>query len=272
VVWSEQKSQEFDPSIPNVARMYDYFLGGKDNFAADREAAEQALSLAPEIRVAAREGRLFLHRVVQFLVDAGIRQFIDIGCGLPTQGNVHEVAQAAAPDCRVAYVDNDRVVIAHARALLENNPRTAVIQADLREPERILRDPQLRQLIDVEQPVGILLISVLHVIPDDDVAQKIVVPLRESMVPGSYLAISHAVSDMRPEVTAKLAALYQDRMAIAGPRRQNLRTKAEVQSFFDGLEMVEPGLVFTPAWRPESGRRHPQAASVWTVGGVGRKG
>jgi O-methyltransferase involved in polyketide biosynthesis len=272
VVAPERNPDAFDPSTPNVARIIDYVLGGKDNFVADREAVEQGLALAPQIRVSAQEARRFMHRVVRFLVDSGIRQFIDIGCGLPTQGNVHEVAQTAAEDARVAYVDNDPVVIAHARALLENNPRTVVIQGDMRDPETIFRDPLLPQLIDLDQPVSILLISVLHFINDDGVVQKLIARLRDSMAPGSYLALTHVVSDLWPDTAAKLVALYQSQVAVGEPRRENLRTRAEVESFFDGLELVEPGVVYLPQWRPEPEGSAADAPLVWGVCGVGRKG
>ncbi len=260
----------FDPHTPNVARMYDYYLGGKDNFAADREAAEQALAVAPELRAGAAEVRKFLTRAVRVLVDAGIRQFVDLGCGLPTQGNVHEVAQAVAPQTRVAYVDNDPVVISHAQALLETNPLTRVIQGDLREPERVLGDPELRELIDFDQPVAVLLIAVLHVISDDDLALHIVRTVRDTIVPGSYVALAHAVADLRPGTTARLARLYQDKVPIGGPRRANLRTRAEVEPYFDGLELIEPGLTYISEWRPDV-EPAPDPRPIWSVGGVALK-
>jgi O-methyltransferase involved in polyketide biosynthesis len=262
---------EFDVSTPNVARMYDYYLGGKDNFAADREAAERALSVAPELRVGALENRRFLHRVIRFLVGAGVRQFVDLGCGLPTQGNVHEVAQSLAPDTRVVYVDNDPVVIAHGRGLRPRDGQVTVIQADVREPGPLLADPAFTAMIDTSQPVAFLLIALLHVIPDDDVAATIVRRVRETMSPGSYLAIAHAVSDLRPDVTARLATLYQDSKAITGPRRANLRTHADIVPYFDGLELVEPGLVYLPQWRPDAGAAEVEPGAVWALGGVARK-
>jgi SAM-dependent methyltransferase len=265
------KPPTFDPTVPNVARMYDYYLGGKNNFAADREAGDKALAVAPELRVGAAENRKFLNRTVRFLVDAGIRQFIDIGCGLPTQGSVHEIAQAVAPETKVAYVDNDPVVAAHARAILEHNPLTTVIQGDIREPDGVLADATLSQLINLDKPVGILLIAVLHVLPDDELVLRIVKALRDAIAPGSYLAISHAVSDLRPEVTAKLAALYRDVVSSSGAQRSNLRTMAEVRPYFDGLDLVEPGLVYVPQWRPDPAAPPASDLPVWAVGGVARK-
>jgi SAM-dependent methyltransferase len=259
----------FDPSTPNVARMYDYYLGGKDNFAADREAAEMALTVAPELRVGAHEVRGFLRRSVRYLVGEGIRQFVDVGCGLPTQGNVHEVAQAVAPDARVVYIDNDPVVTAHARALLEGNPRTAVVQADMRETDQMLADPALTGLIDLSQPVGVLMVAVLHVVSEDEVATEVVDRIRQAIAPDSYVVIAHAVSDLRPETTEKLAALYQDKAQVNGPRRANLRTKAEVETYFHGLDLLDPGVVYLPEWRPDGPRD--DDTPVWSVGGVGRK-
>ncbi|WP_248963458.1 SAM-dependent methyltransferase [Sphaerisporangium perillae] len=261
----------FDPKIPNEARIYDYFMGGKDNFAADRKAARQALDLAPELPMMCQEGRRFLERAVRYLADAGIRQFIDVGCGLPTQGNVHEIARAVAPGSRVVYVDNDPVVVVHAQALLEDDERTAVIEADMRDPDQILAHPRLNKLIDLREPVAVLLFFTLIVIPEDELAARIVGRFRDAIVPGSHVAISHSVSDLRPEATAKLAALYQDGGIVSGhTRRDQLRTKAEIEPFFDGLSLVEPGLVYIPEWRPD-GERLGGPDAVWSVGGVGRK-
>ncbi|GAA1807886.1 SAM-dependent methyltransferase [Luedemannella flava] len=260
----------FDPDVPNVARMYDYYLGGTDNFAADRAAADQALTVAPELRVGAQEGRKFLSRAVTYLARDGIRQFLDVGCGLPTRGNVHEVARAVTPAARVVYVDNDPMVVAHARALLGTHPTTAVVEADLRDPESLLGSPAVKQMINFREPVGLLLFSVLHLVPDDELAHRVVRRLREQLAPGSYLAIAHAVADLRPETTARLAALYQDKTASAGPRRPNLPTRDQVLRYFDGLELVEPGLVYVPRWRPDPDDEGPGDTPVWSVGGVAR--
>ncbi|GIH49324.1 S-adenosyl methyltransferase [Microbispora rosea] len=261
----------FDPSVPNEARVYDYWLGGKDNFAADREAAEAALLIAPELPLMCREGRKFLRRTVRFLAAAGIRQFIDIGCGLPTQGNVHEIARECAPDARVVYVDNDPVVVNHGQALVEENERVVVVHGDVRDPDAILTHPRLRELVDLDEPVGVLLVSVLAAINDDDLTMAITARLREAIAPGSYVVISHAISDLRPEVTDKLALLFAGEWAVKDDGRLRLPTRAEILPLFGDLEMVEPGLVQVPEWRPEPGELRPQKDTVWSVGGVGRK-
>ncbi|GIH80282.1 SAM-dependent methyltransferase [Planobispora longispora] len=266
----EPERAKLDTTTPNEGRIADYFLGGKDNFAADRAAAEHALAIAPELPALAREGRRFLGRAVRFLAEAGIRQFIDIGCGLPTQGNVHEIAHSIAPDARVVYIDNDPMVVVHGQALLQDNERTVVIEADARDPARMLTHPGLTSMIDLDEPVAILLFAVLHSLPDDDVATHVVTHLRKAIAPGSYVALSHAVSDLCPKKTAKLAAVYQAQGTITGGRRGNLRTKAEVERFFDGLDLVEPGVVYLPLWRPGDDLHH-SPDSTWVVGGVGRK-
>ncbi|MGV9779648.1 SAM-dependent methyltransferase, partial [Streptosporangium sp. NPDC003464] len=191
-------------------------------------------------------------------------------CGLPTRGNVHEIVHAVAPEARVAYVDNDPMVVVHAQALLQDDRLTTVVEADARRPELLLSRLRLTGMIDFDRPVAVLLFSVLQDITDDALALRIVTDLRRAIAPGSYLAVSHAVSDMRPETTAKLAALYQDRGSVTGPRRGNLRTGAEVGRFFDGLALVEPGVVYVPRWRPDGTGPH-RPDSVWVVGGVGRK-
>src|SRR6266545_2612913 len=223
-------------TTPNVARIYDYWLGGKDNFAADRDAAEKILTLIPEARFAARANRAFLGRAVQFLARAGIRQFLNIGTGLPTQANVHEVAHQVNPGARVVYVDNDPVVLAHARALLNDTGATVIIEADLRDPQKILEDPGLRTLIDFGEPVAVLMVAILHFITEAEDPLAIVSRFREVMVPGSYLALS--------EVTA----VYRQATAPMVPR-----SHAQVGAFFDGFELVEPGVVYAPQWRPDVG-------------------
>ncbi|MGI8330542.1 SAM-dependent methyltransferase [Actinomadura scrupuli] len=260
----------FDPTTPNIARMYDYFLGGKDNFAADREAADQVKRLAPEVPMIARENRRFLDRVIRFLVDAGIRQFVDIGTGLPTQGHVHEILRSVAPDARVVYVDHDPVVIVHAQALLEGNGRAAVIGADLRRPDEILSDPRLTALIDLDQPVAFLLLAVLHFILDDDEAREILTQLNKSVPPGSHLAVSHAVPHIRPETREGLAAVYRE-----GPmkdvKRPDQRSRSDIESLLESWDIIEPGIVHLPSWRPEPSVALQDPDAVWLVGGVARK-
>ncbi|GAA3446705.1 SAM-dependent methyltransferase [Planomonospora venezuelensis] len=261
---------KFDTTVPSEGRIADYFLGGKDNFAADRAAAEQVLAIAPELPALAREGRRFLGRAVRFLAaDAGIRQFVDIGCGLPTQGNVHEIAQSAAPGARVVYVDNDPMVATHGQALLQDDRLTTVVEADALDPARMLTHPRLTAMIDLGRPVAILLFSLLHNFPDDDLVTQMIKHLQKAVAPGSYLAFSHAVSDLRPETTARLAAVYQAQGSIMGPPRGNLRTKAQVERLFEGLEFVDPGVAYIPEWRPDGAVLH-RPGSVWVVGGVGR--
>ena len=259
--------------VPNPARIYDYLLGGKDNFPADRDVAEQLLAIAPVARDVVGDNRAFLRRAVRFLTsEAGIRQFIDLGSGLPTQGNVHEVAQADAADARVVYVDNDAMVVTHSRALLAGD-NTVAVQADLREPERILAHPEVRQLIDFDQPVALLLMAILHFVPDDEDPYGIVARLRDALPAGSYLAISHGTRDIpaRPDMSpeemtemgTKVERLYQLTTASLVTR-----THAEVERFFDGLDLLDPGVVEIQRWRPD-GRRPMLPGGFY--GGVGRK-
>ncbi len=256
-----------DPTIATAAGMYDYFLGGKDNFAADRRAANEVIAAAPEVILMARENRKFLQRAVRFLVrEVGIRQFLDIGTGLPTQGNVHEIAQAEAPDARVVYVDNDPKVLAHSRALKATEAMTtSVITADLREPATILGHRDTRALIDFDQPMAILLVAVLHFVGDEADPYGIVAQLRDAMAPGSYLIISHVTGDTQPHHARNAASVYRKTRNPA-----TLRTRSEIERFFEGFELVEPGLVFVPEWRPED-ISDISPKEVWVVGGVGRK-
>jgi SAM-dependent methyltransferase len=257
---------DFDSSTPNFARVYDYLLDGKDNFAVDQAVAEQALAVAPELRVMARENRAFLRRAVRFLAaEAGIRQFLDIGTGLPTQGNVHEVAHAVAPETRVVYVDADPVVLVHARALLAGADNVAIIRADLRRPEELLEDPGLRTLIDFTEPVAVLLVAVLHAITEAEDPVGIVARLRDAMAPGSYLVLSHSSAEGLAEVSARVGAVL-GRAAPFVPR-----THAQLLRFFEGFELVEPGLVYVPGWRPDPADPVANPEGAWIYGGVGRK-
>jgi S-adenosyl methyltransferase len=255
-----------DVSLPNVARIYDYLLGGKDNFASDRLAVMELMKVVPDIAMVCHHNRQFLKRVVRFLAgDRNIRQFIDIGAGLPTQGNVHEIAQAIEPNARVLYVDNDPVVVSHAQALLVKAPTVVAINRDLRDPRQIIQHPALQALIDLDKPVAVLLIAILHFIPDGDDPHGIVAELKAAMPAGSYLAISHATGDDVPgEVTGKVREVYSRANASAAPR-----TRAGITRFFDGLDMIEPGLVNVSAWPARA--RGPKPARTIFLAGVGRK-
>jgi hypothetical protein len=250
--------------------MYDYLLGGKNNFAVDRETAEKALLAWGTVRTAARENRAFLGRAVRYLTaEAGIRQFLDIGTGLPSANNVHEVAQSLSPASRIVYVDNDPIVLAHARALLTSDPegKTAYIHADLREPEKILADPATRGTLDFTKPIALMLVAILHFIPDSDEPQRIVRTLLDALPSGSYLVASHVTDEHDPDTLAEAGRAYEER-GLAG----QIRTSEEfAELVFDGLEMVEPGVVVVSEWRPDGPGPRPFASEVNTYGGVGHK-
>jgi O-methyltransferase involved in polyketide biosynthesis len=254
-----------DTGLANVARAWNYMVGGKDNFEVDREAARQLMEVAPVIRIAAPASRAFLRRAVRHLAgQAGIRQFLDIGTGLPTAGSTHEVAQAVAPACRVVYVDNDPVVLVHARALLTSDPAgvTSYIDADARDPDTIIT--AAGATLDFGEPVAIMLVDVLNFI-DDEAAGQVVPRLTAAVAPGSYLAIMHPASDLDPALPE--AGQRWNQLA-AQPVR--LRSRAEVTRFLAGLELVEPGLVTVPEWRPEPGEQRP-AQLIPLYGAVARK-
>jgi O-methyltransferase involved in polyketide biosynthesis len=258
----------FDTSKPNAARLYDYLLGGKDNYAADREAAEELLKAVPDAARAARQNRAFLGRAVQFLArDAGIQQFIDIGTGLPTRANVHEIAQKSVPDARVLYVDNDPVVVVHAQALLADDASTVAINQDLRKPDQILTHPALRALIDLDKPVAILLAAVLHFIPDTEDPYAIAGTLKEPMAPGSYLLVSHVTGDdVSPEAAEQARKIYEN-TSTPGV----MRPHAEIACFFDGLEIIPPGLVNASSWRADNSPLPRRPTRTIFYAGVGRK-
>ena len=257
---------EIDTAAAHPARVYDYWLGGKDNFAADREAAERVLAASPGLRFRVRANRAFLARSVRFLAaECGIRQFLDIGTGIPTADNTHQVAQAAAPDSRVVYVDNDPIVLAHARALLTSTPEgaTAYLEADLREPDYILATAPAT--LDFGQPVALMLLGVLHLVADSDHPYQIVSHLMAALAPGSYLVISHPASDIHPG-QAEAQRRYNERVATP----QTLRSRTEVARFFEGLDLVPPGLVYVHTWRPGPSDEVP-AGTASAYGGVARK-
>jgi len=262
---------QIDTSKPHPARVYDYFLGGKDNFAADREVARQALQVAPSMRTAVRENRAFLGRAVRYLVEeAGITQFLDLGSGLPNVGNVHEVAQSVRPSARVVYVDNDPIVLAHARALLASAPagKCAYLQADIRDPEYILRHPLTRDTLDFGQPVALILNAVLHFIPDEEEPGKIAETMVKALPSGSYVAASHGTGEYSPprRVDGGVRAYQQGGMPV------QLRDGSEFAELaFKGLTLVPPGVVVVSEWRREPGGILPPADEVGFNGAVARK-
>lgn len=257
-----------DTKRANIARVYDYWLGGTHNFLADQDAARAIAAVAPTAPLVGKANRAFLSRAVKFLVSEGVTQFLDIGSGIPTQGNVHEVAQEADPAARVVYVDIDPVAVAHSKVLLDGNSNAAVIEADLREAGQILEHEQTKRLIDFSRPVGLLLVAILHFIPDSEDPWQIVASLRDALAPGSYLVLCHGTNHRMPR-TAKAVKEIYDR-SVATPL--NVRSHAEILRFFDGFEVVEPGLVFIPEWRPDSPEDVPADAHTYgNLVGVGVK-
>jgi len=251
----------FDTSVPNVARMYDYALGGKDNFAADREAAEKVLAVEPDAATTAKDNRAFLQRAARYIARQGVSQFIDIGSGLPTVQNTHEVAQSVRQDARVVYVDYDPVVVGHAEALLVNNQNVTVIDGDLRHAEGIIQNAALRTHIDFTQPVAIMLIAVVHFL--DDASYEIIEFLKRALPSGSYLALSHATPDHTSENEHReVEAVYDSASASL-----IMRTRAEISRFFDGLDLIEPGIVGVGDWQAPA---HHTARAL-CYGGVGLK-
>jgi O-methyltransferase involved in polyketide biosynthesis len=261
---AESRVPKLDTSVPHSARLWNYLLGGKDNFAADREAAEQVLAFLPELVQSARFNRHFLGRAVRFLVsEAGIRQFLDIGTGLPTADNTHEVAQAVAPESRIVYVDNDPMVLAHARALLVGTAEGATdyIDADIKDPAAIL--DKAAQTLDFSRPVAVMLLGILNFVTDDEQAQRVVATLSDAVVPGSYLVISHPTREVSPEAVDRAVAMWND----GGSAPMTTRDPAELERFFEGWTLLEPGLVTCSRWRPDGNDTTP--ASEYA--GVGRK-
>ena len=255
-----------DVTIPNVARVYDWLLGGKDNFAADRDAGQRLLTAVPGAAKAARDNRTFLARAVRFLAEeAGIRQFLDIGTGLPAQGHVHEIAQHADRRARVLYCDNDPLVVVHANALLADNRTVAAVQADLRDPGHLFALPKTRTLLDLDEPLAVLLVAVLHFLPDADEPWALVDQIKQQVAPGSYLAISHVTSDGIPPESARAAAEVYAGASAPGVAR----SREDIARFFTGLDLVEPELVEVSAWRAPPLDRRPRPALFYA--GVGRK-
>jgi hypothetical protein len=259
---------EIDTSRPHPARMYNYYLGGQDNYPVDREAAAAMLRALPEAREIALQNRLFMQRVVRYLVtEAGIRQIIDIGTGIPAAGNVHEVAHEIASGVRVVYADNDPTVLAHANALLTDHGHTRFILADLRDPARILSHPKVRELIDFDEPVALLLMAILHFIADEERPGQIIASFRDSLTPGSYLALSHGTADFHvPDAVDLATTVYSKATAPLV-----VRDRSQVTAMFEGWNLIEPGIVQVPLWRPDGpAPRLDDLAKIAIYGGVAR--
>lgn len=256
----------FKTGIPNIAQVYDALLGGKDNYAVDREAALALTAAIPDAARAARDNRAFLGRAVRHLAaEAGISQFLDIGTGLPTQGNVHEIAQAVNPDARVVYVDNDDVVVSHGRALLAKAPGVLAVEGDLRYPRELIGRKEVRTFLDFTQPVAVLLVAVLHFLGDSESPWQAVSAITRRIAPGSYVAISHVTGDDIPAQAVDRARDIYAAALVQG----SARSRARIMRFFEGLELIDPGLVDVGAWRSGHGREAGRPVLFWA--GIGRK-
>jgi hypothetical protein len=256
-----------DTSVANIARIHDYLLGGKDNYAADREAVRKILAIAPDLRTNAIEGQAFRGRLVRYLAGQGVSQFITLGAGMPAPSNIHALARSIDPQARTVYVDDDTVALNHARAILASDPGTAVVRGDVLHPEGFLTDPALRRLIDFDRPLAVLILTILQYIPDVDGPYESVARLRECLPSGAYLAITHIVFDGEPEAAARLTDVFQQ---ILGRAEEAPRTLAQVGRFFDGLDLVDPGVVHLRHWHPDGPAPFPKARP-WSAAGVARK-
>ncbi|MFJ5997378.1 SAM-dependent methyltransferase [Streptomyces sp. NPDC092370] len=260
--------RSIDISVPSVSRMYDYYLGGSHNFEVDREAARRAMEFMPGLPKIMQANRAFLRRAVRYAADQGISQFLDVGSGIPTFGNVHEVAQTARPGARVVYVDHDPVAVAHTEAVLEGNDDVGIVAADLRKPQEILRSPEVERLIDLNQPVALLLVAILHFVEDEDDPYGAVAALGEALAPGSLLVLTHASYEgipLPPERSGGAVDVYED---IRNPLI--MRSREEIARFFEGYDMVEPGLVAMPRWRPDTAPDDEDPYAFSGFAGVGR--
>jgi SAM-dependent methyltransferase len=260
--------RSIDISVPSVSRMYDYYLGGSHNFEVDREAARRAMEFMPGLPKIMQANRAFMRRAVRYAADQGVSQFLDIGSGIPTFGNVHEVAQTARPGARVVYVDHDPVAVAHSQAVLEGNDDAGVVAADLLKPQEILRSPEVERLIDLNQPVALLLVAILHFVEDEDDPYGAVAELGEALAPGSLLVLTHASYEgipLPPERAGGAVDVYED---IRNPL--TMRSREEIARFFEGYDMVEPGLVAMPHWRPDTAPEDEDPYAFSGFAGVGR--
>ncbi|GHD24870.1 SAM-dependent methyltransferase [Streptomyces galbus] len=259
--------RSIDISVPSVSRIYDFFLGGCHNFEVDRQAARRAMEFMPGLPKIMQANRAFTRRAVRYAAAEGITQFLDIGSGIPTFGNVHEVAQEASPGARVVYVDHDPVAVAHSQAVLEGNEHADVVAADLLKPQEILASPQVQRLIDPERPVALLLVAILHFVEDDDDPYAAVAELRDACAPGSMLILTHASYEgipLPPERAEGAVDVYED---IRNPLI--MRSREDIARFFEGYDMVEPGLVPMPRWRPETAPEDEDPYAFSGFAGVG---
>ncbi|MFC7840787.1 SAM-dependent methyltransferase [Streptomyces sp. NPDC001046] len=260
--------RSIDISVPSVSRMYDYYLGGSHNFEVDREAARRAMEFMPGLPKIMQANRAFMRRAVRFAAAEGITQFLDVGSGIPTFGNVHEVAQAARPGARVVYVDHDPVAVAHSQAVLAGNDDAGVVAADLLKPQEILRSAEVERLIDLNRPVALLLVAILHFVEDEDDPYGAVRELTEALAPGSMLLLTHASYEgipLPPERAGGAVDVYED---IRNPLI--MRSREEIARFFEGYDMVEPGLVAMPRWRPDTAPEDEDPYAFSGFAGVGR--
>ncbi|MDN3295862.1 SAM-dependent methyltransferase [Streptomyces ficellus] len=258
-----------DISVPSVSRIYDYYLGGSHNFEVDREAARKAMEFMPGLPKVMQANRAFMRRAVRYAVEQGITQFLDIGSGIPTFGNVHEVAQSAEPGARVLYVDHDPVAVAHSQAVLEGNEDAGIVAADLRKPQDILTSPEAARLLDLDRPVALLLVAVLHFLEDADEPERAVAELRDALAPGSLLILTHASYEGIPLPQEQAGGAVGVYRTIRNPLV--MRTRQEVTRFFEGFELVEPGLVAMPLWRPDAPTEQEDPYAFAGFAGVGRK-
>jgi SAM-dependent methyltransferase len=265
---ASDSSATSDAEAPSSARIYDYALGGKDNYEVDRRALEKVMEGFPTVRIAARHNRQFMHRAVDALADAGVKQFLDIGTGIPTEPNLHQVAQERAPEARVVYVDNDPVAVAHSKAVLADNPDATIAAADLRDPVSILEHPETRRLLDFGRPVALMLVAVVHFLPDADDPAGIIATLRDALAPGSVMVITHAtLGGPAPEGQRAAQEVYR---RTATPLL--MRSKQELEPFFAGFELVEPGIVPLAYWRPDGPlTEDDEAVALHGLAGVGLK-